>query len=90
MGTLGLRSALNIVNPYRPIVSFPHSIILYWNLPSHVAAGRDGFQIWNITVNILNKQSWTADNGFSSSLGSWAWGRHGTSQVAAGGEGFQI
>ncbi|KAJ4428691.1 hypothetical protein ANN_25684 [Periplaneta americana] len=29
----------------------------------------DGLQIWRVAVNILNKQSWTADKGWSSSLG---------------------
>ncbi|KAJ4443652.1 hypothetical protein ANN_05327 [Periplaneta americana] len=30
---------------------------------------RDGLQIWRVAANILNKQSWTADKGWSSSLG---------------------
>jgi hypothetical protein len=34
-----------------------------------VADGGDGLQIWRVAANILNKQSWTADNGWSSSLG---------------------
>jgi len=31
--------------------------------------GEDGLQIWKVAVNLLNKQSWTADKGWSSSLG---------------------
>jgi hypothetical protein len=34
-----------------------------------VAIGRDGLQVWRVAVNILNKQSRTADGGWSSSLG---------------------
>jgi hypothetical protein len=34
-----------------------------------VADRGDGLQIWRIAVNMLNKQSWTADSGWSSSLG---------------------
>jgi hypothetical protein len=34
-----------------------------------VANGGDGLQIWKVTVNILNKQSRTANRGQSSSLG---------------------
>jgi hypothetical protein len=34
-----------------------------------VADGRDGVQIWRVAANILNKQSRTADRGWSSSLG---------------------
>jgi hypothetical protein len=34
-----------------------------------VADGGDGLQIWKVAVNILNKQSRTADKGWSSSLG---------------------
>jgi hypothetical protein len=30
---------------------------------------RNGLQIWNVAANILNKQSQTADKGWSSSLG---------------------
>jgi hypothetical protein len=35
---------------------------------SQVADG-DGLQIWRLAANILNKQSRTADKGWSSSLG---------------------
>jgi len=31
-------------------------------------AGGDGFQIWRVDANVLNKQSQTADKGWSSSL----------------------
>jgi hypothetical protein len=34
-----------------------------------VADGGDGLQIWKVAANILNKQSRTADKGWSSSLG---------------------
>jgi hypothetical protein len=34
-----------------------------------VADGGNGLQIWRVAANILNKQSRTADNGWSSSLG---------------------
>jgi hypothetical protein len=34
-----------------------------------VANGADGLQIWRAAANILNKQSRTADMGFSCSLG---------------------
>jgi hypothetical protein len=34
----------------------------------HVAAGGDGLQVWKVAANILNKQSQTADKGWSSSL----------------------
>jgi hypothetical protein len=30
---------------------------------------RDGLQVWRIAVNMLNMQSWTADNRWSFSLG---------------------
>jgi hypothetical protein len=34
-----------------------------------VAVGADGLQIWKVAANILNKQSRTANKGWSSSLG---------------------
>jgi hypothetical protein len=34
-----------------------------------VADGGDALQVWRVAVNILNKQSLTADMGWSSSLG---------------------
>jgi hypothetical protein len=34
-----------------------------------LADGGDGLQIWRVAANILNKQSRTADKGWSSSLG---------------------
>jgi hypothetical protein len=34
-----------------------------------VADGGEGLQIWRVAANILNKQSQTADKGWSSSLG---------------------
>jgi hypothetical protein len=36
---------------------------------SQVADGGDGLQIWRVAANVLNKQSRTADRGWSSSLG---------------------
>jgi hypothetical protein len=38
-----------------------------------VLDGGDTFQVWRVAANILNKQSRTADKGWSSSLGGWAW-----------------
>jgi hypothetical protein len=34
-----------------------------------VADGGDGLQMWRVAVNILNKQSRTGDNGWSSNVG---------------------
>ncbi|KAJ4442627.1 hypothetical protein ANN_04216 [Periplaneta americana] len=36
---------------------------------AQVADRGDGIQIWRVAANILNKQSWTADEGWSSNLG---------------------
>jgi hypothetical protein len=54
-------------NPYHPI-------LFLW-VPCHhgmaspqVADGGDAIQIWRVAANILNKQSWTADKGWSSRL----------------------
>jgi hypothetical protein len=33
-----------------------------------VEDGGDGLHMWRVAANILNKQSWTADKGWSSSL----------------------
>jgi hypothetical protein len=38
-----------------------------------VSDGGDGFQIWRVSVNILNKQSQTTD-GVVLQLGAWVWG----------------
>jgi len=53
--------------------------VLIWD-PFHddmahhqVAGGRKGLRIWRVAANILNKQSRTADNGWSSSLGVAQW-----------------
>jgi hypothetical protein len=35
----------------------------------HVEDGGDGLHLWRIAANILNKQWWTTDLGWSSSLG---------------------
>jgi hypothetical protein len=42
-----------------------HGMVRPW-----VADREDGLQIWRVAVNILNKQSRTADSGWSSSLGA--------------------
>jgi hypothetical protein len=34
----------------------------------HIADGEDGLQIWSVAANILNKQSRTADKGWSCSM----------------------
>jgi hypothetical protein len=34
-----------------------------------VADGGDGIQIWRVAANVLNKQLWTANKGWPSSLG---------------------
>jgi hypothetical protein len=36
-----------------------------------VVDGGDSLQIWRVAVNILNKQSWTGNKGWPSSLGVW-------------------
>ena len=41
-----------------------------WRVP-WVADGGVGLQIWRLAANILDKQSWTADQERSSSLGFW-------------------
>ena len=41
-----------------------------WRVP-WVADRGVGLQIWRLAVNILNKQSWRADQLWSSSLGVW-------------------
>jgi hypothetical protein len=38
-----------------------------------VAGGGGSLQIWRVAANILNKQSWTADEGWSSRLGVGWW-----------------
>jgi N6-adenosine-specific RNA methylase IME4 len=38
-----------------------------------VAVGRDGLQVWRVVANILNKESRTADRGWTSSLGVGHW-----------------
>jgi hypothetical protein len=45
-------------------VLYHHSMV--W---PQVVDGGYGLQIWRIAVNILNKQSWTAERGWPSSLG---------------------
>jgi len=48
-----------------------------WQCPS-VVDGGDDLQIWKVAVNILNKQLWTADSGWSSSLGVGPWANNST------------
>jgi hypothetical protein len=36
-----------------------------------VAEEGDGLQMWRVATNIMNKQSWTTNKGWSSSLGAW-------------------
>jgi hypothetical protein len=43
------------------------------SLSPRVADRGDGLQIWRVAANILNKQSRTADSGWSSSLGVGRW-----------------
>jgi hypothetical protein len=50
--------------PHVKWVQFHHSMVR----PRVVDRG-DGLQIWRVDANILNKQSRTADSGWSSSLG---------------------
>jgi hypothetical protein len=52
-----------------------YNVHVKWVLCHHsmvwpqVVDGGDGLQIWRIAVNILNKQSWTAERGWPSSFG---------------------
>jgi hypothetical protein len=34
-----------------------------------VVDGGDGFQMWRVAADVLNRQLWPADKGYSSSLG---------------------
>jgi len=68
---------------YSPLVKFPTTLKLLYIASTHVrwipchhnmarsqvAGGGEGLQIWRVAANILNKQSQTADRGWSSSLG---------------------
>ena len=51
------------VHPWVPVT-------MAWRVP-WVADGGVGLQVWRLAANILNKQSWTADQEWSSSLGVW-------------------
>ena len=46
------------------------SFTMAWHVP-WVANGGVDLKIWRLAANILNKQSWTADQEWSSSLGVW-------------------
>ena len=49
------------IHPWVPVT-------MAWRVP-WVADGGVGLQIWRLAANILNKQWWTADQEWSSSLG---------------------
>ena len=53
----------NSVHPWVPVTTA-------WRVP-WVADGGVGLHIWKLAANILNKQSWTADQEWSFSLGVW-------------------
>jgi hypothetical protein len=67
---------LPISSFFLPCFMFLSSFISFsFSLPSHhgmvrpgVAYGGDGFQMWKVAANMLNKQSQTADKGWSSRL----------------------
>jgi hypothetical protein len=59
-----VRRVLIIINFHVRWVPCHHSMAR-----PQVADGRDSFQIRRVAANILNKQSRTADKGWSSSLG---------------------
>jgi hypothetical protein len=48
--------------------------LLFGMAHPRVADGGDGLQMWRVAANILNKQSLTADQEWSSSLGGLAVG----------------
>jgi hypothetical protein len=50
--------------PHVKWVHCHHDMVSFW-----VADRGDGLQIWRVAANILNKQSRTADSGWSSRLG---------------------
>ena len=52
------------IHPWVPVTTA-------WGVP-WVADGGVGLQIWRLAANILNKQSWTADQEWYSSLGIWS------------------
>ena len=58
------------INPYR-LQSIRGFLSLRHGESPRVADGGVGLQIWRLAANILNKQSWTADKEWSSSLGVW-------------------
>ena len=51
-----------IAHPWVPVTA--------WRVP-WVTDGGVGLQIWRLAANVLNKQSWTADQVWSSCLGVW-------------------
>jgi hypothetical protein len=51
--------------PFVPILSQMHHGVAY----PRFAVGGNGLQIWRVIVNIMYEQSWTADKGWSYSLG---------------------
>jgi hypothetical protein len=53
----------------------------FWWVPCHygmarlrVADGGDGLQMWRVVANILTKQLWIANKGWTTSFRGWAWG----------------
>ena len=46
------------------------TVTMAWRVP-WFADGGVGHQIWRLPASILNKQSWTAGQEWSSSLGVW-------------------
>ena len=62
-----------VCSRYKVIVLLVHPwvpVTMAWRVP-WVADGGVGLQIWRLAANILNKQSLTADQEWSSSLGVW-------------------
>jgi hypothetical protein len=59
-----MRNELNLYTMFRKGNTCHHGMAL-----PRVADGGDGLQICKVAANILNKQSRTADKGWSSSLG---------------------
>jgi hypothetical protein len=58
---------VNILITHKPHVKWVHCHHAMER--PRVADRRDGIQIWRVAVNMLNKQSQTADSGWSSRLG---------------------
>ena len=63
---------INLLNKiFKSVADHPWvPVTTAWRVP-RVADGGVGLQIWRLVANILNKQSWTADQEWSFSLGVW-------------------